>query len=172
MLPAQVFGFHRKQLAPICALMTKQLVPEPPPLPHAMANLPREACRFASFSTFVVPKYPETNLRTLSRCFPWSAHVSFIENKKGGPFKSAPGILTPKKPVCSGDVIVAPHNPSPKIGGGRHPVAASATARYSEPLQLPLQNRAALRCSLPIRLRHSSATNPLQLRPFPLQFLL
>ena len=43
----------------------------------------------------------------------------------------------------------------------------SVTASVTASLQ-----PAALRCSLPIRLRYSSATNPLQLRSFPLLFLL
>ena len=52
---------------------------------------------------------------------------------------------------------------------------ASVAAQLYSSVAVPLQVRypvAALRCSLPIWLRYSSSTNPLQLRSFPLQFLL
>ena len=57
--------------------MTKQYAPVFAPLPHTMAR-GSEARRFLRLcKPFLFPKCPETNPRKLSRCFPWSALVSF-----------------------------------------------------------------------------------------------
>ena len=80
-LPAQVLGFQ----------IARARAPPSPPYNGQLArrSLPHEAPRHEGSCIFVnrlhVPNAPETNPRTLSRCSPWSALVSWIDPKVKNP---------------------------------------------------------------------------------------